>query len=170
MRSRLTETSRREIERYVKDVFTGVDVDAAEIPVLGGPFFVHGRGLQIDELKRRAIAALSAQARFHLDVPWAPPLPLSEGECAWLQQDPHLRLKLLGYYGRSLRQNLWDYDTHPTFPVYARGALDSPFFPGCPKDDPELYAEFPPECLDELDGSLVWRDYGSDSRHHRSRF
>jgi hypothetical protein len=156
MRNRLTEASEREIERYVKNVFA--DADMSEIPIIGGEFFVRGRGLQIDELKRRAIAALSARARFRLDAPRAPqPLPLRENECAYLQQSPDNREKLVGFYASSPRLRLWNYDLHPPFTVFARGLVHSPFFPASLEEIRQLANEFPPARLPGLDGDLIWR-------------
>jgi hypothetical protein len=157
MRNRLTEASAREIKHYVERAFA--DANTFEIPVIGGPFFVCGRGLQIDELKRQAIAALSARERFRFDAPrwWTQPLPLREGECAYLQQSPDNREKIVGFYGASLRHRLWDYDRHPLFTVFARGAVHSPFFPASLEEIRQLADEFPPARLPGLDGDMIWR-------------
>jgi hypothetical protein len=67
--------------------------------------------------------------RLHVDL--LHPLPLREVECTDLQQDAENRLKLVGYYGSSLRQVDWDYETHPPFAVFCSGVLASPFVPDC---------------------------------------
>jgi transcriptional regulator with XRE-family HTH domain len=103
-----------------------------------GRDFILTSGLSLAQLKQRLRAALAARAWFDKQGPaWATPLPLREEECAALQRDASNRLKLVGYYGSSLRRLDFDYLAHPLLYDYCRGVMAHPNPPTGLRDDPD---------------------------------
>jgi hypothetical protein len=155
MSDRFIEACQREFDRLVKDV-------CFEDEFVQDP--INYRPEQRDDYIRRICRALAAQA-WHYEhtasynwASWANPLPLRLDTCeSLLQYVPCNGMKLLGYFGRSLRWRDWNYETHPTFPVFCSGVLD---WDRCPielQTDRELARVFPPKPLAGITAPLCWR-------------
>jgi hypothetical protein len=128
----------------------------AEIPIVGGLYIVSQDHCILLPV---VCAALCAKAQFSRDAPaWAPCLPLRREDCEKLENDDSNRLNLVGYYGCSLRETSWDYQTHPPFAGFASGLMAYKHTPDHLRNDPELQREFPPTRLKGLcGGHLHWR-------------
>ena len=88
---------------------------------------------------------------------WANPLPLKMEECeSWVDNDHHA-LRLVGYFGRSLRWNDWDYERHPPFNTFCSGVMKYILSPMELRMDPELQRMFPRRALAALTNPLQWR-------------
>jgi len=154
---RLTQVCREVFATQVYELFerapTLVDV-FAELPFDAASCFKDWRDSSC--LRALVINALVARAWFDLQKPaWAPQLPLDAPACRTLVDDPDNRLKMLGWFGHSLRGVEWDYYCHPSFCDYGRTALT---LPGAPE---ELRREFPSQWLVNPEGAPVllpdWR-------------
>jgi hypothetical protein len=63
---------------------------------------------------------------------------------------------LVAEFAASLQECDYDHLSHPSFEVYARGVMASPFAPSFIKDDPELQKRFPPTPLKGLRSGNLW--------------
>jgi hypothetical protein len=86
--------------------------------------------------------------------PDAPPLPLSYSErenlkCGGIGH-------IVAWYARSLAEQGYDVEKHPSFDDYASGVMASEHAPWFIMDDKRLRKRFPPRPLDGLDGSMYW--------------
>jgi len=105
--------------------------------------------------KESAYRALEARAWFAKNgPPGAPPLPLSEQECAELEGQGGV-LRMIAWYARSLAA--LDYDRHPPFEDFARGVMACPDTWACVREDTELLRRFPPRPLAGLICGRIWK-------------
>ena len=98
-----------------------------------------------------------AREMFGLNGPFdAPPLPLSYDERERLKLEGPLS-KIVALYARSLENQKYDLEEHPSFVDYARGVMASDFngHRGM-KEDEELRRRFPPRQLNGLGPGLCW--------------
>jgi hypothetical protein len=114
---------------------------------------------QYDDVVRKVAKAIAATAWHERTAPysWANPLPLKMEWCETLIDNKDNALKLLGYFGRSMRWNDWDFEQHPTFPDFCSGVLDYIFCPPEIQMDLGLQRMFPPRPLDGITTPLQWR-------------
>ena len=163
MREDLHKILAAEIERHVADAFEVLKLTAARVgeryaflPYLDERY-EPGCETLIPHLKRQVCRALAAREWFRQHAPpWSPELPLSSSEIEKLIRSKSNRIAVVGYFAASLATCNWDFKKHPTFQVYAAGALASPYCPDHLRTDPELRKEFPLCPLEELDQSLCW--------------
>ena len=150
-----------EIERHVERLFENARLKAvaagkiyARVPYLEDLFPVEYKS---SLFQRQVCRALAAREWFRQHAPpWSPELPLSSSEIEKLIRSKSNRIAVVGYFAASLATCNWDFKKHPTFQVYAAGALASPYCPDHLRTDPELRKEFPLCPLEELDQSLCW--------------
>jgi hypothetical protein len=122
-------------------------------PVTGAAWLsgVDPEGLQ----KRMARDALLAQVQFRKDGPAGIELPLS------YEERERLKLKgpieyLVSSFGCSLANRDFLLEGHPSFEVYARGALAFPYAPDFIRTNMDLLKCFPPKPLPGLEAGLIW--------------
>jgi hypothetical protein len=156
---KISQACRLELERELSSAFEAFhqlpDYYAAA-PFIGDLYAVHAvRGYHRD-LRKRVFKALLARERHRLSgPPDLQPLPLSEAECDALQRSGHNKIRLLGYFGESLRAAEWN-RRHPTCATYCAAVLAIPY--NCMENDRELLARFPPEASGRLSSrDLHWR-------------
>src|SRR5262245_10279529 len=70
------------------------------------------------------------------------PLPLGYAERERLKDGS--KRHILAHYARSLADQDYDVENHPSFHDYACGWMASPYAPKSPTNDPELQRRFPP--------------------------
>jgi hypothetical protein len=114
---------------------------------------------QRDDMMRKVAKAIAASAWHAKNTPisWANPLPLEMEWCETLMHNDQNALKLLGYFGRSLRWNGWAFETHPVFSDFCAGVLEWFLSPPELRMDKELQKMFPPRALPGLEHPLQWR-------------
>lgn len=113
-----------------------------------------------DAVMRKVARAIAASAWHEQTAPytWANPLPLKMEMCeSFINNDHHNALRLLGYFGRSLRWNNWNYEQHPVFSDFCSGVLAWLLAPPELRMDRELRQMFPPQALSGLEHPLQWR-------------
>src|SRR5262245_1121389 len=168
MIDRLQEICEIEYARYAKQLADKLFDAAAELPgadnffttpfmetpIIGGRFWA---GFDDPELRQRVVRALVAREQFHRDAPpTAPALPLTETDCAALEDDDNPLNVLTGLFGTSLRFESWD-PKHPRFAAFASGVMACRRAPARLRDDPELLRAFPARRLKGLrDDWLAW--------------
>jgi hypothetical protein len=148
------------VEAYVRGAFEaarGLPSPISEVPFIGGAYCPRAKRAAHADLKRQVRAALCAHALHDLSAPhWAQHLPLREHECIELKRDADNKLKLVGYFGLSLRRCDWD-ERHPLFAEFCTSLLYSPAVPECLEHDDELQNMFPSLPLPHLDDDLCWQ-------------
>jgi len=127
-------------------------------PIIGTLFSVWDEP-HIAKLKgdvRNAISAIKWHEKHA--PPWAVPLRVSHAELDqidyWNLSPPQ---QLRYYFEDSMRHLGYDFRVHPTFPIWAAGALAHPDAPDEIRNDPELKRQFSPKSLAGLDWGLCWR-------------
>lgn len=124
------------------------------LPVLGGDWLV---GDPIAKQKKQARLALLAREWFAVyGPPDAPPLPLSGIEQEALRYHDPLG-HLVAEFARSLEANDWDFQAHPSFEDFARGALASEYSPDFTRKNAILLDRYPPRALRGLGPGQIWR-------------
>jgi hypothetical protein len=146
--SHLMEHSKREFERYVRELRSKKPDELGMIAVRTPWCDAHSifeRG--IPQCERDIRAALDAQIWFSKHGPAAlQPLPLAEKEYCAMMRGSGPRY-LLGYYSFSLQLQDYNYLIHPQFFDFARGVMAYDGTPKHVRNDPELLEEFPPKPL-----------------------
>jgi hypothetical protein len=156
IRDRVTEICEAEFDRQAR----AAAAESAscrlskQVPVIGGEFRQERLGEYLGLISR----AIAAQERHALLAPkWAVPLPLQLPECERLIVNEHNELKLLGYFGRSMRWREWD-PKHPLFNDFCSGVLDWLHCPVDLKLDRGLKRVFPPkELVGLISPAVAWR-------------
>ena len=99
--------------------------------------------------------------------PDAPPLPLSYDERERLKLEGPLPT-IVALYARSLENQKYDLEEHPSFVDYARGVMASDLnvHPGM-KENEELGRRFPPRPLKELGPALCWKPASQSTKKKR---
>lgn len=123
-------------------------------PVAGGDWLVGDD--PIKPQKDRARRALLAREWFAIyGPPDAPPLPLSPIEQGALRYHDPLG-HLVAEYARSLAANDWEFQKHPSFEDFARGALASTLSPDFTRKNPALLKRYPPRALAGIGPGQIW--------------
>ena len=156
MRDRVTAICEREFDRLVKAEFENARSlrRSKTVPHIGGVYLEAEHA----ELMQQVARALAAQERHAQTTPysWSKPLPLKMEVCESLIYNNSNAMKLLGYFGRSLRWNHWP-EQHPDFCTFCSGVLDFFLCPPEIKMDRELQQMFPPKELVGITNPLQWR-------------
>lgn len=144
------------LQEHVDCLFANATVppgQLGDLPVFGG-WYVGGE----KRSRQRALARRALLAREWFDVygpPDAPPLPLSGTEQEGLRyQDPLGHL--VAEFARSLEGNDWDFQRHPSFDDFARGALASEYSPAFTRENAALLERYPPRPLSGLGPGQIW--------------
>jgi hypothetical protein len=103
----------------------------------------------------RAIAAAAWQEQT-TSISWAKRLPLTFEACNILIDHKLNELKLLGYFGRSMKWSGWDIERHPDSSSFACGVMDWILGPMDIRMDSGLRQMFPPKPLAGLATPLHW--------------
>jgi hypothetical protein len=82
------------------------------------------------------------------------PLPLGYSEREALKDGTPRHI--LAWYARSLAEQKYNVQKHPSFHEYACGVMASPVIPACMQNNEELRRRFPPQSLEGLDSHLYW--------------
>jgi hypothetical protein len=156
MRDRITLLCEREYDRMVEEEREERRRQKYLLtaPHIGDKY--HAR--QHDDIMRKVAKAIAASAWHErtTSISWARPLPLEMGWCETLINNDRNELKLLGYFGRSLRWNNWDFEIHPVFDVFCSGVTEWFLSPPEITMDKELLRMFPPKALVGLSHPLQW--------------
>jgi hypothetical protein len=90
----------------------------------------------------------------------AQPLPLSGSEIEDWKYAPKSEQPSLSHivscFAYSLRARDWDFNSHPSFEDFTRGALASDHAPDFVREDEELRKRYPPRHLRGLGPGLCW--------------
>jgi len=106
--------------------------------------------------KRMARAALLAQEQFRGRGPAGIELPLSYEERERLRAEGSIEY-VMSCFARSVADNDFKLEGHPSFEEYARGFLASPNAPPSIKADVDLLKRYSPKPLAGLGAGLIWR-------------
>jgi hypothetical protein len=147
------------IEQQVDRLFSEIKTKHGECCVnpVTGTLFVRG----IDSIrtqKKAAIGALRAREWFAVNgPPDAPPLPLSAYEHEDYRHGRGLR-QIVGFFGRSLEANEYDFHRHPSFEDFARGLMAMAVDGGLwgLEHDAQLKKRFPPRRLPGMTPGAYW--------------
>ena len=154
-----------ESEKYVAELFEQEETQVllrgerlGHAPIIGTLFSVWDEP-HIANLKQQIWRALGAQKWHERHAPpWAVPLRVSHAELDGIDYYDLSAPQQLRYYFEKSLQNLeWNFWVHPTFPIWAAGALAHPDAPDEIRNDRELRAQFLPKALPGLDWGLYWR-------------
>lgn len=160
MTNRISKACKEEIYTYVKYLFDNDPVLAnalADFP-FGDGACLFGWLRNRAGLKRVVTNALEARAWFAGQKPaWSPPLPLDYAAIRKLQRDRISKIRMVGYFAESLRQQCWPWWRHPRFVDYACAVMASPHAPPRLHLDPECYWTYPPKPLEPADGQAYLR-------------
>jgi hypothetical protein len=146
------------IKEHVNKLFSDAAPMSGDLcinPVIGGIWLAGEDPIIVQ--KNRARRALVAREWFYIHGPKdAPPLPLSGSEQAALRyRDPlgHLVVD----FARSLEENGWEINNHPSFEDFARGVLASAHSPDFTRKNEALLKRYPPRPLSGIRRGQVWR-------------
>ena len=110
----------------------------------------------ISKQKKEAARLLLVREWFAVHGPHdAPPLPLSQCECDDYRNSTGLR-QVVGFYGRSLDANDYDFHRHPSFADFARGLMASHSGIWEVEKDEQMKKRFPPRPLHGMGPGLFW--------------
>lgn len=147
------ETIRSQVNRVFAEA-APLRGELCENPVTGG-YWLPGAD-SITPQKRMACRALSAREWFSVHSPDdAPMLPLSDTELEELKYTDPLS-HIVSCFAYSLRARDWDFNSHPSFEDFTRGALASDHAPDFVREDEELRKRYPPRHLRGLGPGLCW--------------
>src|SRR4051812_18939763 len=123
-------------------------------PVDGGQFV---SGLDpIEPQKRRAERALLAGEWVCSIAPGGVELPLGYREREDMKCGGSGVERIVAWFARSLNENGYDVERHPSFNDYARGVLASAYAPPFITGAPGLLTRYPPRPLVGLGPGLIW--------------
>ena len=163
------------IARLVDELFSTGRYGEPFINPVTGAGFIYGDDdgdFQIEPQKEAACRALLAREHFaRVGPPDAQPLPLSDNEIShckytWGCGQPPINKAfhfIVSCYAYSLRDKDWDFQRHPSFDDYVRGALALKDLPTTllPRikgfDFDGLCKRYPPRPLPGLDPDLIWQ-------------
>jgi hypothetical protein len=136
------------------------------IPFVGGVYLAHDPRAERAAVKKVS-RALCAQKWFELTAP--PdfgPLQIRPPKYEELIQNGNNKQKFVGFFARSLDQQDFKYQIHPTFPIFVAGAL-AVVAPAVSLEalyaDVELRYRFPPrELVGFCPADMCWRVPGTD--------
>ena len=155
MRERIVEISERELDRLILEVVDGRwhEQYRNQTPIIGGRYYPERHAEHVRDVGR-ALAAFA----WHQEqvLPWARPLPLSRDKAEQLIVDDNLPFRMLGYYGRSLMWNDWDFERHPGFKAFGSGVMASGLCPGELRMDEQMRLLFKPRPLAGIVSPLHW--------------
>jgi hypothetical protein len=155
----VTTNFRSPIEQIVDQLFSNIKAkrgESCDNPVTGGGF-VWG----IDPIatqKKEAVARLRAREWFALyGPPDAPPLPLSHADEEDYRNARGLK-GVVGFFARSLSNQGYDVQEHPSFDDFARGLMALAVAKGLwnLEKDETLIRRFPPRPLQGMTPTAFW--------------
>jgi hypothetical protein len=124
-------------------------------------FHVQTEQEQHAELVREVARTLAMQWHEENAPSWACPLPTELEWCESLIYCDYNEQRLVGYFGRSVLWNSYDYERHPVFNTFCCGVLEYRCSPPELRMDQELLQMFPPKPLAGLTTPLQWRRPGT---------
>ena len=155
-RDRVTRECERQYDLLVKEA-----LEEERRRLSRSVFHVQTEQEQHAELVREVARTLAADWHAESAPAWAARLPVELPMCELLIYNNCNQLKLLGYFGRSLLWNDWNYEQHPDFNTFCCGVMASRIGPMDVRMDAELLQMFPPKALAGLYTPLHWRAPGT---------
>jgi hypothetical protein len=161
MDERLTKACEAEFAKFIEGLFANPKMCGyrlAEVPVIGGVYFVDNSNDDYATKIPLICAALAARERFRREAPGFSELPLHLDDLMYARWSTDPQTLLKGLFAYSLANVQWDYDQHPCFCRFACGLNALEICPSEIRNDKELQLAFPAHPLDRLHDQLHWQN------------